>query len=269
MECSVSLEDWSEDDNDDDDIDNEEKLDEEDEEIFNIRRHTFPHSRPERDFISEIPHEETEVGGLTMVKLHGDDLDPLEMNIVPRDNWMDSCDITGHEGMNNTNKSDTADLGTCTPSQNSCDERSHVSSSPSFRNAPQSHIHPHIPKLTLHDEASNHGIADETYAKLSGTYSLRLRHSPRTHPPVRVAEEEKEPVPALRSFNSENGLPAGPQERHHQGPISTLQQTDSTPQMDHSSSNSSAKPTAKDFTSGHRRHHRPPKISQTDLKDVR
>ncbi|XP_026998185.2 microtubule organization protein AKNA [Tachysurus fulvidraco] len=266
VECSVSLEDWSD---DDDDIDNEEKLDEEDEEIFNIRRPIFPHSRKDRDFISGIPHEETEVGGLTMVKLHGDESDPLEMNIVPRDNWTDSCDITSHEGMNNTNKSEIADLGTRTPSQNSCDERSHASSSPSFRNAPQSHIHPHIPKLTLHDEASNHGIADETYAKLPGTYSLRLRHSPRTYPPVRAVEEEKEPVPAPRSFNSENGLPAGPQERHHQDPISTLQQIDSTPQMDHSSSNSSAKPTAKDFTSGHRIHHRPPKISQTDLKDVR
>ncbi|KAK3555451.1 hypothetical protein QTP86_016105 [Hemibagrus guttatus] len=261
VEYSVSLEDWS-----DDDIDDEEKLDEEDQESFIIHR-PIPHSSPDRDLISEIPNDETEE-----IKMHGDESHPFEMNIVPQDNWMESYDVTSHEGINNN----VATLETRTLSQNSCDERSHVSSSPSFKSAPQTHIHPHVPELTLQDEASNCGIEDETFEELAGCYGSRLRHSRRTYQPVSVVQEEEEqPASALRSFESENGSPefeqkaAGSWQSHHQPPVSTLREINSTPQVNYSCFSSSAKPTAKDSTSGHRRHHRPSKTSHTDLRDVR
>ncbi|KAG7320858.1 hypothetical protein KOW79_015273 [Hemibagrus wyckioides] len=263
VEYSVSLEDWSDD-------DDEEKLDEEDQESFNIHR-PIPHSSPDRDFISEIPNDET-----VEIKMQGDESHPLEMNIVLQDNWMESYDVTSHEGMNNNNKSDIVTLETCAPSQNSCDERSHVSSSPSFKSAPQTHIHPNVPELTLQDKASDCGIEGETFEELAGSYSSRLRHSPRTYQPVSVAEEEEEqPASALRSFESENGSPefkqksARSRQSHHQPPVSTFREINSSPQVNYSSFNSSAKSTAKDSTSGHRRHHRPSKTSYTDLRDVR
>lgn len=258
VEYSVSLEDWS--------IDDEKKLDEEDQESFNIHR-PVPHSSPDRDFISEIPNDEIEE-----IKTQGDESHPLEMNIVLHGNWMESYDVTSHEGLNKINKSDIVTLETRAPSQNSCDERSHVSSSPSFKSAPQTHIHPNVPELTLQDEA----IEDETFEELAGSYSSRLRHSPRTYQPLSVAQEEEEqPASALRSFESENGSPefvqksARSRQSRHQPPVSTFREINSSPQVNYTSFNSSAKPTAKDSTSEHRRHHRPSKTSYTDLRDVR
>ncbi|MCI4386894.1 hypothetical protein PGIGA_G00067980 [Pangasianodon gigas] len=262
VEYSVSLEDWSDDDNDE-----EEKLDEEDQESFNIRR-PIPHSRPDRDLVSGITNDEIEE-----IKMHRDESYPLQRNIDPQDNWMASHGVTSHERMDNNNKSDIATLETRTPSQNSCDERRHVSSSPSLKSAPQTHIHSYLPELTLQEAASNSRIEAETFAELGGSNSSRLSHSPRTYQPVRLPQEE-EPGSALSIFESENGSPELEQkssrsrQNHHQPPVSSPRNTNSTPQEDYLSS-SSAQPTVKDSTYGRRRHHRRSKTSHTDVNDVR
>lgn len=184
---------------------------------------------------------------------------------------MDSHDVTSHEGMDNNdnNKSDIATLEMRAPSQNSCDERSHVSSSPSFMSAPRSHIRPPLPEPTLQEEAANCRIEAETFAELGGSNSSRL-HSPRTYRAVRLLQKE-EPASVLSIFESENGSSeleqksAGPRQSHH---VYSRRNINSTPQEDHPSS-SSAQPAAKASTYGRRRHHRPSKTSHTDLNDVR
>lgn len=200
--------------------------------------------------------------------MHRDESYPLQRNRDPQDNWVDSHDATSHEGMDN-NKSDIAALETRTPSQNSCDERSHMSSFPFFKSAPQTHIPPHLPKLTLQEEASICGIEAKTFAELGGSNSSRLSHSPRTYQPVRLLQEE-EPASALSIFESENGSPelgqvcsAGPRPC-----VSSPQDINSTPQVDYPCS-SSAQPTAKGSRYGQRRHHSPSKTSHTDPNDVR
>lgn len=257
VEYSVSLEDWSDDD--------EEKLDDEDQKSINVRR-PIPHLRPDRGLVSGITNDEIEE-----ITTRRDESYPLQRNIDPQDNWMDSRDVTSHEGMDNNDnkKSDIATLEMRAPSQNSCDERSHVSSSPSFMSAPRSHIRPPLPEPTLQEEAANCRIEAETFAELGGSNSSRL-HSPRTYRAVRLLQKE-EPASVLSIFESENGSSeleqksAGPCQSRH---VSSRRNINSTPQEDHPSS-SSAQPAAKASTYGRRRHHRPSKTSHTDLNDVR
>lgn len=183
---------------------------------------------------------------------------------------MDSHDATSHEEMDNNKKSDIATLETRTPSQNSCDERSHMSSSPSLNSAPQTHIPPHIPELTLQEEESNCAIEADTFAELGGSNSSRLSHSPRTYQPVRrLQEEEEEPASALSIFESENGSPELEQQSSQPRPhVSSPRDINSTLQVDYPSS-SSAQPPAKGSRYGQRKHHRTSRTSHTDLNDVR
>ncbi|TSK72074.1 AT-hook-containing transcription factor [Bagarius yarrelli] len=240
-ECSVSLEDWSND--EDPDNDDEQKLDEEDQESFNIHR-DVRHSRPDRDPLSGVLNTETEE-----IKMHRDESYLLELNIVPQDNWMDSANVTSHPAP----VPDIATLKTRTPSQNSCDERSHASSSPSIQSAPQTHIHPHLPELNIRDKMNNPETKAETFTDLAGSKSCS-----RTYQPVRE-QWKKEPAPMI--FESEYNSPKFRQK----SPVFTPRDTNFIPQTDYSASNSSAI----DSTSGIRRHYRPSKTSLTDPKDVR
>ncbi|KAM9450375.1 uncharacterized protein akna isoform 1-T1 [Clarias gariepinus] len=253
VEYSVSLEDWIEN-NDDDDDDDDEKPDEEDQKGFNIHR-PFAHSRPDRDLFSGIMNNEIEE-----ITMRRDESYPLQRNIDPQDNWIDSHDVTTHEGKDDENWTDVAVLETRTPSQNSCDERSHVSSSPSFKSASQTHFYPSLSEPSLQEEAENSRTDVKTFAESN---SRQPRHSPRSYQP------EEEPTLALSIFGSETGLPkleqksAGPRHNHHYH-----HQVSVTSGVDYPLS-ISAQSTAKDSTYRRRRHYRPSKTSLTDPDDVR
>lgn len=195
--------------------------------------------------VSGLEDDETEE-----IRVHRDESYPLQRNTDPQDNWMDSNDASSHEGMDHNHKSATAILEIHTPSQNSCDERSHASSSPSCKSTPQTNIRPHFLELTLQEVASNNGIEAETLAKLGGPHSSPLRQV----------------VPNGSSELEQKS--AGPGQNHHQLHVPSPRNRNSTPQVDRPSS-SSAQPAVKDFTYGHRRHHRLSKTSHTDLNDVR
>lgn len=249
IEYSVSLEDWS-----DDDEEEERKLDVEDPESFNIST-PIPHSRPEKDLVSTIASEEIEE-----INIYRDESYPVQWKTDPQDNWMDHHDAISHEGMDHNHKSGTAILETRTPSQNSCDERSHVSSSPSFKNSPR--INP------LLSEVSNGEVEAEPFAALGWSNS-----SPRTFQPFRILQEKKA-ASALNVTESEYGFPELEQKPtgHFQNycppPIFSPRNRNSTRQEEFPPS-CSAQPSAKDFAHGHRRHHAVSKTSYTDLNDVR
>ncbi|KAF5896244.1 AT-hook-containing transcription factor-like isoform X1, partial [Clarias magur] len=216
---------------------------------FNITR-TFPHSRPGRDLFSGITNNEIEE--ITKCR---DESYPLQRNIDPEDNWMDSHNVTSHEGKDNKNKTDAAVLETRTPSRNSCDERSHVSSSPSFKSTSQTPFYPSLPEPSLQEEAGNYRTDVKAFAESD---RRQLRNSPRSY------QSEEEPASALSLFVSETASPeleqksAGPRHNH------------CTSEVDYPLS-ITAQSTAKDSTYmyGHRRHYSTSKTSLTDPNDVR
>lgn len=267
VEYSVSLEDWSDDDdNDDDDDDVEEKLDEEDQESFNISR-PIPYSWPDQDLVSVMTNDEVEE-----IKIHRDESYPLKRKINPQDSWFDSHDATSITGIDHNYMSDIVNSEKRPLSQNSCDERDPLSS-PSYKSASEIPIHPHLPELNLQEEVSNCRTEADTFAEQVGSNSSRFSHSPRTNQPVRLLQE-KEPVSELSIFESENGLPkleqklSGPCQSNKQPPVSSPRNINYTPQVDCPVS-SPVQPTAQDPLCGRRRHCKPSKTSYTDMNDVR
>lgn len=266
VEYSVSLEDWSDDDDDDDDNDVEEKLDEEDEESFNIPR-SIPHSWPDQDLVSVMTNDEVEE-----IKIHRDESCPLKRKINPQDSWLDSHDATSITGIDHNYMSDIVTSDKRPHSQNSCAERDRLLS-PSYKNASEIPIHPHLPEFNLQEEVSDCRTEVDTFAERGGSNGSRLSRSPRTYQPVRLLQE-KEPVSELSVFESENGLPkleqklTGPRQSNNQPPVPSPRNINYTPQVDCPVS-SPVQPTAQDPLCGHRRHCRPSKTSYTDMNDVR
>ncbi|KAF7696761.1 microtubule organization protein AKNA-like [Silurus meridionalis] len=248
---SVSLEDWSF--NDDD---NEQKIEEGNQE--NIHR-PAQHSSPVRDLDSGTSNDE-----IKEIKMHRVESYQRQWNTDPQYNCMNSHVFRSNEEMDN--KSDKAKIEMPTFSQNSYLPRQ-VSSSSFFKRTPQAHIHPLLPELSLQDEERNSRIEAETFAERSGSNS-RLSQSPKIYQP------DEEPASALNISKSEKSLPelgkdtAKPLQSHYERSVSTPRDIHSTPLKDYTAS-SFLKPAAKDSTNRHRRHHSPSKTSHTDPNDVR